>query len=406
MTDFLDFLDDNLDGDSILPGNQTNGQTRQAKNVAITRSTQNGAYTWSCPSATEFDIVGYTLQRWIEQNADDSLILSERAWAEVNYSTDGNENYLKQGTMSFSYKGKLYGYIADWEKDSHRVFSETSESEAIEAMKHALRWKNPIRNKHLQIISGRRKSNIDIKIRNTPQIDFDAVVMDPQLRTELRDNTIYHLQNIQGDNGIILHGPPGTGKSLSCQAMIHETLDAGFSCCYIVGRIDFEALEGFVERYLSPCLIILEDIDTYAQNRRENPHSYFSDFLQFMSGLSDREEKIVVVATTNHIDFLDEAIARRPVRFNRRFLIGLPEEKQLTALLNHYFDECGELPDDAVSQCLNAGFTGSHIAEVRRTAEIRSQKANCTPSQCFQEAFETVARQFPRSQKENCGFIA
>ena len=349
--------------------------------------------------------MGYTLQHWIEKNAEASLIISGHKWGEVNYTPDQSENYLRHGTMSFSYQGKLYGYVADWENDSHRVFSGDSDNAAIDAMKLALRWQNPLRNKHIQVMSGRRNGELDLKIRRTPKINLDGVVIDPTLREEMRENTVYHLQNINGDNGIILHGPPGTGKSLSCQAMIHETLAAGFSCCYVVGRIDFETFENFVEKYLSPCLIILEDIDTYAQNRRESPHSYFSDFLQFMSGLSEREEKIVVIATTNHIDFLDEAIARRPVRFNRRFLISLPDEPQITALLDHYFDDSEALPENAVEQCVDAGFTGAHISEIRRTAEIRSQKSNCSPGNCFQEAFDTVAGQFPRSQHESCGFV-
>jgi SpoVK/Ycf46/Vps4 family AAA+-type ATPase len=175
----------------------------------------------------------------------------------------------------------------------------------------------------------------------------------------------------------------------------------------VVGRIDFDFLDRMLERYLAPCLVILEDIDTYAQDRQSNPHAYFSDFLQFMSGLSEREEKIVVIATTNHIDYLDDAIARHPVRFNRRFHIDLPDEIQLQALLQHYFGANSILPDDAVRLCRKAKFTGSHIAEIRRTSEIFAIKQKQTPIQCFQQAFDIVSAQFANASEAQCvGFAS
>lgn len=401
MSDFLDFLE--LPSAADIPDEHKDKPTNP---VAITRSGEDGTYSWSCPSSVEYDLVGYTIQKWIEHNADSSLVISGHMWSEVSYAPGCTENYLRHGTVSFSYKGSLYGYIADWEKDTHRVFSDGQQRDAIDALQTNLQYKNPLRNKLIQVMSGPRESKIDVKVRKSPVVNLDQVVIEAELRDEMRENTVYHLENIDGDNGIILHGPPGTGKSLSCQGIINETLTAGFTCCYVVGRVDFEALEVFIEKYLSPCLIILEDIDTYAQDRKQSPHSYFSDFLQFMSGISEREQKLVVIATTNHIEYIDEAIARRPVRFNRRLLVDLPDRPQMEALLNHYFKDSGSLPDEAVDKCLQAKFTGSHIAEIRRTAEIRSQKTRCTPAQCFNQAFETLNKQFTESERGSFGFSA
>ena len=54
---------------------------------------------------------------------------------------------------------------------------------------------------------------------------------------------------------------------------------------------------------------MLEDIDTFAEDRVNGRPSYFADFLQFMNGISLRKHPIVVIATTNHISLLDAAIA-------------------------------------------------------------------------------------------------
>jgi predicted AAA+ superfamily ATPase len=376
------------------------------KDSSHEQPTKSG-HTWTCPSSGEYGLIGYTIQQWIQTHAESTLKIQENHWAEITVAPGHCENYLRDGLITFVYQGVLYAYFANWSEDFHRVFSDNSDAPAIDAIKHSIRWENPYRRQHLQIMACNQRSGLEMEPRKAPDTAFESVIIDDGIRQELRDNTVFHLQEIPGDNGIILHGPPGTGKSLSCQAIIKETIEAGYSTCYVVGRIDFDFLDRMLERYLAPCLVILEDIDTYAQDRQSNPHAYFSDFLQFMSGLSEREEKIVVIATTNHIDYLDDAIARRPVRFNRRFHIDLPDEIQLQALLQHYFGANSTLPDDAVRLCRKAKFTGSHIAEIRRTSEIFAIKQKQTPIQCFQQAFDIVSTQFANASEAHCvGFAS
>lgn len=379
-------------------------KTPERSNLPAKRS-PNCDHTWTCPNSGEYGLLGYTIQRWIAKNADHELPIRQDGWAEIQIAHNQNSNYLSDGMHCFTYKGQLCVYTADFMKDCHRIFTNAKDSTVIADVQHSIRWDNPLRGHHLQVFSlGPRGNALEIEHRKPPTTDLEKVVIPPEVREELRDNTVFHLEHIKGDNGIILHGPPGTGKSLSCQALIRETLEAGYSSCYVVGRIDFEYFERMINRYLAPCLVILEDIDTYAQDRINSALAPFSDFLQFMSGLSEREEKIVIIATTNHLDQLDQAIAQRPVRFNRRFHIGLPDYAQTKALLDNYFKDSAQLPEDAAQLCQDAKFTGSHIAEVRRTAEILSKKTDRLPESCFTQAFNTVSHQFKTRKLEHAGF--
>lgn len=120
--------------------------------------------------------------------------------------------------------------------------------------------------------------------------------------------------------GYLFHGPPGNGKTSAVRAMASHPRTSAFSIDfadkdtsdYDVSRL-FEAAADH-----SPGLILLEDFDrvfTKAQDGEER-HCSYSHLLNCLDGLSGREGTIVV-ATANHPELLDEAILRRPGRFDR-----------------------------------------------------------------------------------------
>ncbi len=297
------------------------------------------------------------------------------------------------GSLTFTYRGKVYVYAVSTERgfSSNTLTGSGDISELVEKISHELRWNNPLRNRHIQIIPTRH--GYECFFKKAPTLSLGEVIIDESIKEDILDQTILHFEAIEGNNGIILHGKPGTGKSLCCQAIISEALMRGYSTCFLTSAVDYSLLNEFLSAYFAPCIVVLEDIDSFSESRSYSRNPDLSDFLQFLSGLSESDEKIVFIGTTNHIEFLDEAIANRPVRFNRKYKFELPSPKEINRLLDLYFKDAA-LTDAQKALCYNKGFTGSHIKEVQRTAQILMHKRKSSLGDVFQEAVQIVSQNF------------
>jgi SpoVK/Ycf46/Vps4 family AAA+-type ATPase len=274
-------------------------------------------------------------------------------------------------------------------------------SDIIEYLTKALRYNNPIRGKLVQILT--RGNSIDISICAQPKATFEDFVTSPTLREELRENTVMQLQLGQ-NNGIICHGEPGTGKSLVCAAAANEAIAAGYSAAYLVGCVPFDEVDRVIRAYLAPAIVGLEDIDTFAEDRISGRPTYFADFLQFMNGITDREDPVVVIATTNHLSLLDAAIKNRPVRFNRKYEFKRPTNQEIIVMIARWFGP-GIIPEQESERCFNRGFTGAHIREIHRTSVTMSAKEKKSIQEVFPLAVDIVAKHFVTEWKA-VGFTA
>lgn len=302
-------------------------------------------------------------------------------------------NLIMTGIASFDIEGKLYCYEVNYQSDTHRIFSDHDVAPLIEKIQHVIHKESSARQHYLQFYSDGRE--IGFHVRPAPTITIDDVILDTRMLEDILDNTLAHLDYVDGANGIIFYGAPGTGKSLAAQAIAADAMRRGYCAAYVAGRIDFEKLDDFVREYLIPGVLILEDIDTFSESRENHQQHGFSDFLQFMSGLFERNQKTVVIATTNHLKFLDDAIATRPVRFNRRYKFSLPCEFELKRLFAKFFPEFNP-GVKLIEGCRRRGFSGSHLAEVKRTTEILKHKNNCSAEAVIEQAVNIVGGGVPR----------
>jgi len=355
-------------------------------------------YTWSANGSYSFEVISYTIQKYMKGISSD--FREERLGsAEFEYDYGRRAEILTRGKIIFAVNGRIFVYSADCKDGTNSIYSNHDIGWLVETLKKEIRENNPLRNKHIQVVDIDHGTDFCCLLKKPPSITFNDIVLDGAMKEDIFDNTIFHLKSIKGNNGIILHGDPGTGKSMICQAVINEALKEGYSTCFVTVRVDYAMLSEFLTTFFGRCIVIFEDIDSIGQNRENVLNSHLSDFLQFISGLYEREDGMVFIATTNYIEHLDRAIANRPVRFNRKFRIELPTDGDIRRLVALYFKDAPVEPEF----CCGKKFTGAHIKEIHRTAELLSLKRGVPVAETYGDAVRFVERNFT-TQATSPGF--
>ncbi|KAJ3756439.1 P-loop containing nucleoside triphosphate hydrolase protein [Lentinula raphanica] len=138
---------------------------------------------------------------------------------------------------------------------------------------------------------------------------------------------LYQELGIPWKRGLIMHGPPGNGKTISLKTVM-KTCDArGYTPLYVKSFQSFAGDEYSMRvvfnkaRQLAPCVLVLEDLDSLITDRNR------SFFLNELDGL-EGNDGLLVLGTTNHFDRLDPGLSTRPSRFDRKYLFDDPDRDE------------------------------------------------------------------------------
>ncbi|RHZ56087.1 hypothetical protein Glove_406g51 [Diversispora epigaea] len=150
-------------------------------------------------------------------------------------------------------------------------------------------------------------------------------------------------------SGVLLFGPPGTGKTMLAKAVAKESgstvIEIKSSDVYdmYVGEGEKNVRAIFsLARKLSPCVIFLDELDAIFGSRRSDIHNgahreIINQFMAEWDGLTSKNEGVLIMGATNRPFDLDDAILRR---MPRRILVDLPNEKDREQILHlHLRDE-------------------------------------------------------------------
>lgn len=198
---------------------------------------------------------------------------------------------------------------------------------------------------------------------------------------------VFERFRIQPPRGCLFYGPPGTGKTLVARALANECsqgerkvsffMRKGADCLSKwVGESERQLRLLFDQAYqMRPSIIFFDEIDGLApvrSSRQDQIHSSIvSTLLALMDGLDSRGE-VVVIGATNRLDSIDPAL-RRPGRFDREFLFGLPDREARKDILKIHTRQWTPSPSDAFLEELAekcVGYCGADIKAVCSEAAL------------------------------------
>lgn len=203
-----------------------------------------------------------------------------------------------------------------------------------------------------------------------------------KLIMHLKHPEVFSHLGVKPPRGFLLHGAPGSGKTLLANAIAGELKIPFFklAATEVVSGISGESeqkIRGLFNeaRIVAPCLVFIDEIDSITPKRetagREMERRVVTQILTCMDELASTDAHVLVIGATNRVDALDPAL-RRAGRFDREISLGIPDKKTRRSILRVL---CRDLRleenfnfDKIASQ--TPGFVGADIQALVREAAI------------------------------------
>ena len=199
----------------------------------------------------------------------------------------------------------------------------------------------------------------------------------------LKHPELFRRLGIDPPKGVLLHGPPGTGKTMIAKAVATET-NAHFKS--INGPEIISKYYGESEKQLreifdeaadnAPAIVFIDEIDSICPKREdvtgEVERRVVAQMLTLMDGMQGRDN-VVVIGATNRRDALDPAL-RRPGRFDREIEIGVPDREGRSEIMDVHTRQMPIAEDFDIGWVLDNtyGFVGADLAALVREAAMRA----------------------------------
>ncbi|MFH1285383.1 MAG: CDC48 family AAA ATPase [Candidatus Micrarchaeota archaeon] len=199
----------------------------------------------------------------------------------------------------------------------------------------------------------------------------------------MRHPELFERLGIEPPKGVLIHGPPGCGKTLLARAVASES-EANFIpvggpelVSKFVGESEERLRQLFKEAEdNAPTIIFMDEIDAIAPKREEVTgeveRRMVSQLLTLMDGLKTRGQ-VIVIGATNRINALDQAL-RRPGRFDREIEIGVPDRNSRKEILQIHTRSMPIEKDVDLDELANIthGYTGADISSLTKEAAMKA----------------------------------
>lgn len=217
-----------------------------------------------------------------------------------------------------------------------------------------------------------------IAFRTVKRVQEQDLILPDEVKTLLRaavvgfyrHSSLLEELGIEMKRGLLLHGPPGTGKT-SVSLYLAGLLN-GFTICFVSGdRLLHPREVCRMARYLQPTMVVFEDIDLVAADRDANGLATVLGELMNQIDGCEPTEQVLFVMNTNSLDRLEAAVKNRPGRVDQILEVPLPDRPARRQLLR-LFARRVELPAGELTEVLEAmrGMSPAMIKEVVKRAVV------------------------------------
>ena len=268
---------------------------------------------------------------------------------------------------------------------------------------------------------GAGKSNAKIYVQSTQGIRFSDVAGEDEAKENLQeivnylhDPSKYQEIGASMPKGILLVGPPGTGKTMLAKAVAGESQVPFFSISgsefveMFVGMGASKVRDLFSQaKEKAPCIVFIDEIDAIGQKRsggqyggNDEREQTLNQLLTEMDGFDDNSG-VIILAATNRPESLDPALTR-PGRFDRRVPVELPDLKGREEILKVHAKKIklAENVDFSTVARMASGASGAELANIVNEAALRAVRdgRKLVTQADLEESIETVIAGY---QKKN-----
>ena len=280
------------------------------------------------------------------------------------------------------------------------------------------------------MFGGMGKSNAKVYVQSTEGIHFADVAGEDEAKENLQevvnylhDPSKYKDIGAQMPKGILLVGPPGTGKTMLAKAVAGESNVPFFSMSgsefveMFVGMGASKVRDLFKQaKEKAPCIVFIDEIDAIGQKRNSGQYGgndereqTLNQLLTEMDGF-EGNNGVIILAATNRPESLDPALTR-PGRFDRRVPVELPDLKGREEILKVHAEKIALAPgvDFSVVARMASGASGAELANIVNEAALRAVRAGrkSVTQADLEESIEVVIAGYQKknsilTDKEKC----
>ena len=246
------------------------------------------------------------------------------------------------------------------------------------------------------MFGGMGKSNAKVYVQSTAGIRFADVAGEDEAKENLQevvnylhDPSKYESIGAKMPKGILLVGPPGTGKTMLAKAVAGESNVPFFSISgsefveMFVGMGASKVRDLFKQaKEKAPCIVFIDEIDAIGQKRsggqyggNDEREQTLNQLLTEMDGF-EGNTGVIILAATNRPESLDPALTR-PGRFDRRVPVELPDLKGREEILKVHAKKVALAPgiDFNTVARMASGASGAELANIVNEAALRAVRA-------------------------------
>ncbi len=295
----------------------------------LAQLTDNETNAWMIPREGPVEYVNVSLH-------DDQFLACVQSGLYLIRDVDQPLALLVRGPSTLGYRNTVEVEVMARERRDAELL--------LGALRDAMRSRNVYRG-HVISLAYEPQTGISVQFHRLPSISREGIVLPPGVLERIERQTVgfaRHGERLRRagrhlKRGLLLHGAPGTGKTLTAMYLAGQMRER--TILLLTGQsIGLIAQSCAMARLLQPATIILEDVDLIAQERTHQgtgTNAVLFELLNRMDGLAE-DVDVVFLLTTNRPEILEPALAARPGRIDQAIEVPLPDRECRRRLFDLY----------------------------------------------------------------------